>query len=316
MSHNTIKASDLKFEGSLTEVTQPSVLRPILQHDTAYVIVYRNTIPYTAWLPSTDGAFFGKYMWSQMDRVMLDTVQPRISVSKAFAAKDLLDKHPFPGFISKCDAHPDYNDLPMPCISKGFLVNERDEENLDACEMCACAVAEKVEQMILGVSDPFVHNNVALYGLCNHPFRKKITLTSPFLKNGDFNEHWSIDMLLHDIAIAEYCMYESGHKSEYTVFMSPDWIRAGVRPQHFASFLFKDVVLTEYLPAGTIVACAMSRKVIHILWDMDFTVLQWFPRAGTACDRKEVDIKVACRVVPIIHNGGGIAHFFITSPSP
>ena len=312
MNHNTIKASDLKFEGSLTEVTQPSVLRPILQNDTAYVIVYNRAVPYTAMLPSTDGVFFNKYEWSQMDRVMLDTVQPRISVSRAFAAKELLVKNDT-GFISRDYAHPDYGDLPMPFISKEFMV---DEGYLYSCEACAHAVAEKAEWTILGVGEPFVQNNVALYGLCNHPHRKKIPIVSPFTENGERSGLWKSEFLYQELAQVEYDMFESGHRGEFTLFLSPEWIRAGIKPQHLTSFLFKDVVLTEYLPPGNIVAVEMSRKVIHVLWDMDFSVLQWYPRAGTACDRKEVEMRVACRVVPIIHNGLGIAHFFTSSPSP
>ena len=135
-------------------------------------------------------------------------------------------------------------------------------------------------------------------------------VTDPY-KDNERNPAWSLGLFYRDLARIEDCL--RGHSDNYVVFVSPDWVQLGVKPQDIRDFLCKEAVLSRQLPPGTIVACEMSKETIEVRCKQDVILIQSYPKYGTACDISGVGFTVGCSIVPVIRNGQGIMHMKVNS---
>ena len=254
--------------------------RPHLRDGKAYVTRHCNGIARNEQLSSSDGVFFSVEDWIRMDTLVCDTAR-----SELVAYREL---------VNVCVKQP-LDDSPF--ISKGAKQN--------CIADAARAVAEKVERIILGVDEPLVFNGTRYYGLCNHPNRNTASLTNPY-KDNERDPQWSLELFNSEFARIEARL--RCHSDSYIVFVSPDWVYLGVKPQDIKSFLCKEAVLSRQLPPGTIVACEMSKETIQVCCKQDVMLIQSYPKHGTACDINDVLLTVCCSIFPVIRNGQGIMH--------
>ena len=137
-------------------------------------------------------------------------------------------------------------------------------------------------------------------------------IDNPYSKDGSRNLSWTQDQFHRNLAEAEALIAKRGVFGKYTVFVSTDWVDVGVKPQHIKSFFFKKVVLSKYLPKGTMVACEMSPRTISLFCNPDISLVQSYPKAGTACKEFDARLVVYCSILPIINNAFGILHLSTT----
>jgi len=270
---------------------------------------------------NNDDVFFTASEWHMMDDAVVTTVKPYLQTVKAFSdhKKKLYLKNE-----SKEKVYRDGDEVyPLPFTYKPCYFREREFQKardtnynpcIDTIKMASQLVAETVERLVLGVHEPFVFGDMPLYGMCNHPDRSTCVITNPYLKDGTRNPEWSKDVLFDEIGFMETVMRKKGFTGQLRAFVSTDWDKVEI-----SSLLeFLNVIVTPFLPLGTIVLCEMTPATMQICCAMDFSLIQYLKGDVEVVDEQDTEkqdtekaiyMNVVCSIIPVIHkNHCGIAH--------
>lgn len=218
--------------------------------------------------------------------------------------------------------------VPVPFISKEFSLTLRETSvpggTIETANAMAAsrAVNEKIEDMVVNGASNIVVNGAPLYGYRTHPNR---------IIGGALSQAWdTADNIFKGVAEVLNSLWDKQYRdnivlylnnAEMMVLMS---LKEGVdtmfttldRVQRsFSTFGLSAIRVSDSVPAGNLVAVAMTADNVDMVVAQTIRTLQWDERGGMVTNFL-VMAAMAPRIKPITGTGGsaqvGIAHFTTT----
>ncbi len=222
--------------------------------------------------------------------------------------------------------------MPLPLIhcdlafsAREIAISRSGESPIDISAVAEASerVAEKVEQMALGVDPEFAAGGGAVYGVCNYPRRLSRIFTNPWNADGSRDTAWHPGILQREILEARRALNDHRHYGPFVIYHSPDFdeildddynlnfnglsTALTLRERLLRIDQIQGIKTSEFLPYGTFVMVEMSPSTIQAVNGMDITTIQWQTEGGF-----EVHFKVMCILLPRMksdYNGNcGVLH--------
>ena len=236
-----------------------------------------------------DGVHLTKFAWAMLDSAVVSTARRELPVFCALVAAGCDERLPFD---SRTVMHDEY---PLPIFDSDFIIpvkqlefadgNKRPVDTTDASK-AAFIVANKVERLLMGVDPMQKFYDMPLYGLCNHPNRLMMAFA---------HDNSSISEML---AVVRDALLERGCDDNFLVILSSNW---SISTDDVKTSSFVEAVVSKHLPDYTFVIVELSPKTITAFVDLDMSLVQW------GCDGFDIEMKLACRMLPFIRSRCGIA---------
>lgn len=217
----------------------------------------------------------------------------------------------------------DITSLPLPVVHKGFhytarqlAVHQNTGAPLDTTHaaMAARRVAEKIEQLALGVADTYTYGGGSVYGLINFPGRVTTTISDPALTSG-----WNGATLISELLGLKELAKGQLHYGPFSLYMGTSWDRYldddysaakgsnTLRERIQQINAIDDVETLDFLPGYQVVLVQKSPDVIRMVMGSDVTTVQWESMGGL-----KVHFKVLALMVPQVredfYNRCGVVH--------
>lgn len=203
----------------------------------------------------------------------------------------------------------DLTTLPLPVVHKGFsytarqiAVHQNSGTPLDTthASMAARRVAEKIEQLALGVGDNYAYGGGNVYGLINFPGRVTTTISDPSLTSG-----WNGATLVQELLNLKELAKGQLHYGPFALYMGTSWDRyldddysaakgSNTLRERVSQISAIDSVETlDFLPGYQCVLVQKSPETVRMVMGSDITVVQWESMGGL-----KVHFKVMALMVP------------------
>lgn len=208
--------------------------------------------------------------------------------------------------------------MPLPLIhcdlafsAREIAISRSGESPIDISAVAEASerVAEKVEQMALGVDPEFASGGGAVYGVCNYPKRLSRMFTNPWNADGTRDTKWNPGILQREILESRRALNDHRHYGPFAIYHSPDFdeildddynlnfnglsTALTLRERLLKVDQIQSIKTSEFLPYGTFVMVEMSPSTIQAVNGMDITTIQWQTEGGF-----EIHFKVMCILLP------------------
>lgn len=191
----------------------------------------------------------------------------------------------------------DLKTIPLPFIHKQFRIplrlletSRKNGTALDTIQVreAASVCVDLLEQLTLGVIDPYAYGGNAVYGYRNFPQRLTYSLTAPT------SGSWTPRTLVQQLVAMKKLSTDAFHRGPWRIYVGPDWAPyidddytstyGGVtlRQRLLQTEGFSSIRTSEYLPDYDIIMVMEDPKVARAVTAMDWTTLQWEEKAGLA----------------------------------
>lgn len=212
----------------------------------------------------------------------------------------------------------DMDQMPLPIIHKDFSFSARQIAvsrnsnmpiDVTTAAMASQMVAEKVEQLSLGVDPEFQFGGGNVYGVCNYPHRLTTLFSNPWLSNKARDPNWNPRILQGEILKARHDLADRFHYGPFAIYHSPDFdeildddyntTTSGIstaltlRERLLKIDSIQSIKTSEFLPSGTLIMLEMNSNTIQAVTGMDITTVQWQTEGGF-----EIHFKVICILLP------------------
>lgn len=218
----------------------------------------------------------------------------------------------------------DLENLPLPIVHKDFsfslrniLASRNGGSPLDTttAELAARRVAELVEKLTLGLTDPgsFAFAGGTIYGYSNHPDRNTKTITDPS------SSGWTAVVTLGEILEMKTQSQDDFHFGPWMIYHSTAWDRYmdddysaakgdnTLRQRIRMVEGIQDVRTVDFLSGFDLILVQMTTDTTRMVVGMDITTMQWESKGGM-----QLNFKVMAIMVPQLRsdfNGNmGLVH--------
>lgn len=325
----------------------PRSLRPWTENGRTYQTVVKNGVARAVQVVNTPGAL-RKEDWLLLDSAIVKVAKERLKIVADLRSSGL--QFTIPNGMSKTvlqtETQSDINEaeismdgmresqrdrpefdltnLPLPIIHKDFSFSARQIAasrnggsplDTSTAELAARRVAERVEQLTLGLSDPgsYSYGGGTIYGLRNFPQRNTKTITSPeasgWVPSTTLGE--VLDMKTQsqdDFMFGPWRIY---HSTAWDRYMDDDYSSAKgdntLRERIVKVDGIQSVQTVDFLSGFDLIMVQQTSDTIRIVVGMEITTVQWETQGGM-----KLHFKVMAIMVPQIRadfNGNcGIVH--------
>lgn len=202
----------------------------------------------------------------------------------------------------------DLTSLPLPVVHKGFsytarqiAVHQNSGTPLDTTQasMAARRVAEKIEQLALGVGDEYSYGGGSVYGLINFPGRQTTTISDPSLTSG-----WNGATFVQEVLNLKEIAKGQLHYGPFALYLGTSWDRyldddysaakgSNTLRERLSQISQIDSVETlDFLPGYQAVLVQKSPEVVRMVIGNEISVIQWESQGGLKVNFKVIGLQV------------------------